>query len=243
MQTIRDLEARLTTALALDRAPVGVSFRPEPPAGVRKFMGQAPSGCSFWSLAASAPAGKSAFYTVPSDHYSCPIGSYTHGLDLPADRAGELTGVLGYMAEIGYVKMEEVPSIPRWAGGTGAVVYARLGEAPIAPDVVVLAVRPGAAMLLGEAARAAGCASSLPPLPRPTCMAIPAAAGQGMTTSYACVGNRVYTELDGSHLYVMVKGADLEAIAGALDTILAANSKLAAYHGERKTTLTQPDRV
>ena len=36
-----------------------------------------------------------AFYAVPSDFYNCPIGSYTHAIDLPADRAVELEQVLG----------------------------------------------------------------------------------------------------------------------------------------------------
>src|SRR5687768_6247561 len=108
------LSARLSSALALDRAPVAVSFCAAVPDGVRRFMGQVPSGCSFWSLAATAPAGRSAFYTLPGDHFGCPVGSYTHNIDLPAERAGELTDVLGFMTGLGYLKMEEVPGIPRW---------------------------------------------------------------------------------------------------------------------------------
>src|SRR5207253_1026268 len=88
--------------------------RDEENEGVRKFMGQVPSSCSFWRVAQSAAPGKSAFFTVPSDHYNCPIGSYTHNVALPKDREHELTDVLGLMAQIGYVRMEEIPQIPRW---------------------------------------------------------------------------------------------------------------------------------
>lgn len=82
--------------LALDRAPVAVTFCDAEPTHVRKFAGHVPSGCSFWKLAANAPP----FYTVPSDHYNCPIGSYTHAIALPKERENELTGVLGYMTQI-----------------------------------------------------------------------------------------------------------------------------------------------
>src|SRR5437773_2555557 len=66
-------------------------------------------------------------------------------------------------------------------------------EAPLAPDVVIVACRASAVMYLGEAARSVGAASAMPPLLRPTCMAIPAAAAHGATMSLGCIGNRVYT--------------------------------------------------
>ena len=237
MSNFSELERRLREGLGLDHAAIAVTFLDAVPTGVRRFMGQAPSSCSFWRVAAEAPEGKSAFATVPSDHWGCPIGSYTHRADLPAERAHELTDVLGFMAGIGYVKMEEVPSIPRWSSAPAAIVYARLGEAPLPPDVVLFAVRPSSAMLLGEAARAANLTSALEPLPRPTCMAIPATAALGTTTALGCVGNRVYTDLPQSHLYMVVRGGDLGPLADALDRILAANAQLDAYHRDRRKTI------
>jgi uncharacterized protein (DUF169 family) len=234
MANYKDLEARLTSALKLDRAPVAVTFLDAEPKGVRKFMGQVPSGCSFWKLAASSPA----FYTVPSDHYNCPIGSYTHNIALPKEREHELMDVLGFMSQIGYVKMEEVPQIPRWSKTPAAIVYSRLGEAPMPPDVVILAGNARAAMLLGEASNASGKSSGMT-LPRPTCMAIPAAAGKGTTLSLACIGNRVYTEVSDDDIYAFVRGADLEAVVKALGTIVEANQQLTQYHQERKPKLLQ----
>ena len=234
MANYKDLEARLTSALKLDRAPVAVTFLDAEPKGVRKFMGQVPSGCSFWRLAASSPA----FYTVPSDHYNCPIGSYTHNIALPKEREHELSDVLGFMAEIGYVKMDEVPSIPRWSKTPAAIVYARLGEAPMPPDVVILAGNARAAMLLGEASNASGTSSGMT-LPRPTCMAIPAAAGKGTTLSLACIGNRVYTEVSDDDIYAFVRGSDLEAVVKSLGTIVEANQQLTQYHQDRKPKLLQ----
>ena len=234
MANYKDLEAALTSALKPGRAPVAVTFCDSEPKGVRKFVGQVPSGCSFWKLATSVPA----FYTVPSDHYNCPIGSYTHQIALPKEREHELMDVLGFMSQIGYVKMEEVPQIPRLAKTPAAVVYARLGEAPLPPDAVVLAPNARGAMLLNEASRECGRSSDMT-LPRPTCMAIPAAQKGGTTLSLACIGNRVYTEMSDNEIYAFVRGADLEAIVGALGKILEANQQLTRYHQERKPKLLQ----
>jgi uncharacterized protein (DUF169 family) len=234
----RDLEERFTRALSLDLAPVAVTFCHQVPDDVPRFVGTVPAGCRFWKLAADGPPGKSAFYTLPSDHHNCPLGSYTHGIELPPDRAHELTDGLRLFDQIGYVKPDEVPQIPRWPKPPAAIRYSRLADAVAPPDVVVFALRPGAAMLLNEAAKASGVASGLEPLSRPTCMAIPAAASKGTTTSFGCVGNRVYTDLPDSHIYMMVRGSDLAALAGALTTVQAANAELDAFHHARKQSLT-----
>jgi uncharacterized protein (DUF169 family) len=234
------LERTFTQRLSLDVAPVAVAFRDAVPAGVRKFEGSVPSGCTFWKLAAGAASRQGAFYTVPADHQNCPIGAHTHNIP-QADGGAMLTEMLGLMASLGYVSMDEVPGIPRWPTTPAAVVYARLGETPEAPDVILFACRPSAAMYLGEAASAVGAASTLPPLPRPTCMAIPAAAAGGATMSFGCIGNRIYTGLGDDHLYVMVRGADAERIAGALDRILSANAQLTTFHTDRRPGLTTGD--
>src|SRR5262249_30547888 len=93
MSEWQDVERRLVDGLGLMRRPVAVAFRAEPPAGVAQFTGSEPSGCSFWRLAAEGRA----FYTVPSDHYNCAIGSYTHNIPLSPERAPELEQTLGFM--------------------------------------------------------------------------------------------------------------------------------------------------
>src|SRR4051812_8720299 len=231
------LSSAFTTHLRLDVAPVAASFRATAPAGVKSFAGSAPSGCSFWKYAAELPAGKSAFATVAKDHFNCPIGAYTHRIDLPKERANELTDTLGLMAKIGYLKMEEVPGIPRLAETPGAVIYSRLEDAPVDPDVVIFALKAGSAMLLGEASIAAGVAGSGGPLARPTCMSLPAAMMGGATQSLGCVGNRVYTGLDDGHLYTVVRGQDLEKLSHVLETITSSNATLTQHHAGRRASL------
>ena len=232
MSTYAALEKVLTTTLGLTRRPVAVAFRDDAPAGLSKFVGTQPSGCSFWKLAADGGA----FYTVPGDHYNCPVGSYTHNIPLPVERAQELPQVLGMMAELGYLKMEEVPGIPRLAKTPGVIIYAPLGETPVEPDAVILAGRPGGLMLLHEAATRSRIFMQ-PLFGRPTCMAIPAAMSQSVATSFGCVGNRIYTNLSSDELYSVVSGTQLEALTEQLATIVSANAALTGYHEWRLTTL------
>jgi hypothetical protein len=72
-------------------------------------------------------------------------------------------------------------------------------------------------------------------LGRPTCMAIPAAIGNGsIVSSLGCVGNRVYTGLSDDAFYAVVSGTVLESIVAQLGTIVAANATLAEYHTGRR---------
>lgn len=233
MTDYRRLERQLSSDIGLTRRPVAVSFRDSPPPDVPAFKGTAPSGCTFWRLAAEGAT----FYTVPADHYNCPIGAYTHNIPLPPARARELEDTLGFMAGIGYVRMEEVPGIPVLPKLPGAVVYAPLGDTPVDPDVVLFSGPAARVMLLQEAATRAGVASSLTTLGRPTCMALPAALAGGMVASTGCVGNRVYTAVAEGDLYAAVPGRDLAKLAEATATISTANAKLLEYHQARRQEL------
>ncbi|HUE03251.1 MAG TPA: DUF169 domain-containing protein [Bryobacteraceae bacterium] len=233
MTDYRGIALQLTEALGLTRRPVAVAFLMAPPAGIAKFEGVMPSGCSFWRLAADGRT----FYTIPGDHYNCPVGSYTHNIALPPDRAPELEQTLSLMATLGYVKMEEVPGIPRLPEEPGAILYAPLGDTPVDPDVVIFAGRPARLMQLIEAALRAGVMANAPLLPRPTCMALPAALAHGVVTSSGCIGNRVYTDLGDDELYTVVPGRELQRVADALRTIVTANAQLADYHRGRRESL------
>jgi len=226
------LEKSLNDTLQLTRRPVAVAFRDTPPAGVDQFHGTQPSGCSYWAIAA---AGRT-FYTVPSDHYNCPIGSYTHNIPLPAGREIELTNMLGLMNELGYIRMEDVPSVPRLERTPSITIYAPLGDTPVVPDVVVITGSPAGLMLLHEAAGRTG-RPALPMLGRPTCMAIPAALSHGLASSLGCVGNRVYTAIPDDEFYTVARGSDLEQLMHELATVTAANVALAEYHRERRSAL------
>jgi uncharacterized protein (DUF169 family) len=231
------VEDTLRSALGLTRRPVAIAFRESPPPGVAPLAGTQPSGCSFWRLAAAGQI----FYTVPSDHYNCPVGSYTHNIALPPERASELMNTLTLMVNVGYLKMDEVPGIPRLASTPAVTVYAPLGITPVDPDAVIVSGTPGRLMLLHEAATRAladRATQALPLLGRPTCMAIPAAVSSGgVASSLGCVGNRIYTGLSDDEFYAVIAGINLASVVAQLETISSANAALTEYHAGRRASL------
>ncbi len=233
MPDYKNIEEKFQQLLDLSRRPVAVSFASDAADKAEQFSGSEPAGCSFWRLAAEGQS----FATMPSDHYNCPIGSYTHNIPLPEARSQDLPGVLNTMTSIGYLKMEEVPGIPVLQETPKSITYAPLGDAPSEPDVVLLVARPGKLMLLEEAALRAGFSSKLPLLARPTCMAIPAAMAHGMVSSAGCIGNRVYTRIGDDELYAALPGRSLEPVVAELQTIVSANETLAQSHQARQSQL------
>lgn len=227
------LEQRISAQIRLTHRPVAVTFLDHTPEGVEKFVGSEPSGCSFWRLAA---LGRS-FYAVPSDHFNCAVGSHVLSIELPPDRASETEQTLQMMFRAGYIRPEEVAGIPRLPAEPAAIVYAALGDTPVAPSVVLFTCRPSSAMLLQEAATRAGRTAALPTLGRPTCMALPAALTRGTVASLGCIGNRVYTGIADDELYVAIPGPDIAAVADALDVVASANAELTTYAMGRRAQL------
>jgi uncharacterized protein (DUF169 family) len=229
-------ELELCETLGLSKRPVAIAFRENPPTGVPKFAGVQPSGCSFWQLA----AGGMTFYTVPADHCNCAMGSYTHNFTLAPEHAGELEKALSGLTAGGYIKIEEIPSIPRLKKAPNAVVYSPLGNTPSDPDLVVLVARPMQVMMLQEAALRTGIGLQLSLFGRPTCMSLPTALTQGMVTSAGCLGNRVYTELAEDELYVLIPGRALQKIADQIQSIAQANAEISEHHRVRRRNLRTP---
>jgi uncharacterized protein (DUF169 family) len=229
----KELEQQLMIVTKALRRPVAVTFLQEIPASVQKFQGTQPSGCSFWRLASEGRT----FYTVPENHFNCAVGAYTHNITLSPEREKETEQTLKMMFDLGYVKPEEVPQIPRLAKVPKAILYSPLSESAGEPDVVLFAVKPSGAMVLQEAANRAAVGSGGPALGRPTCMALPASLQHGAITSLGCIGNRVYTGLSEDEMYVVLRGKDLPGVAEALKVIARANTALHDYAQGRRQQL------
>ncbi len=229
----KELNQRVSAILKPGRQPVAVTFLDQPPLHVMKFEGTEPSGCSFWRLAADG----STFYTVPENHFNCAVGAYTHNIALSPEREKETGQTLQMMFDLGYVKPEEVPQIPRLGKTPQAILYSPLSAASHMPSVVLFACKPAAAMLLQEAAIRAGVGTGAPALGRPTCMALPASLEHGTISSLGCIGNRVYTGLSEEEMYVVIRGKDLPSVAEALEIIASANTALLNYARGRRRDL------
>jgi uncharacterized protein (DUF169 family) len=192
----------------------------------------APSGCSYWKRAAE---GKT-FCTEASDHYGCPIGAHTHGVELPPAQAKELENVVGMMLGLHYLSAEEVPSIPRRQSQFRIAEYAPLAEATEAPDVVLVRGNAKQVMLLAEAAQAAGVGAESGLMGRPTCAVVPEVLRtRRCAASLGCIGNRVYTGLADDELYFALPGEHVEAVTEKLAEIVYANRELEKYHRGQAT--------
>jgi uncharacterized protein (DUF169 family) len=222
---------QLEQLLELRTAPVAIAFLASPPAGVSRFDGAAPSSCSYWRSAAEGKV----FYTEAADHLGCPVGAYTHGIDLPPGTAKELEGVVGMMIDLGYLGADEVATIPRRENGFGVAVYAPLASAPCEPDVVLIRGNARQMMLLAEAARAAGVGGEGGLMGRPTCAAIPQVMRiEQSVASLGCIGNRVYTGLTDDELYAVLPGRQIRSVVEKLVGIVRANRELESFHRARQ---------
>ena len=226
----------LATLLGLRAEPVAIGFFSEPPPGVDPWdSGPVPSGCTFWRWAQNGRT----FYTVPDDHYNCALGSYTHRLELPQERAHELTRAVQFMTETGYVQPEEVPMIPQLPEAPAAVAYGPISSAPFTPDVVLLAAPPAAAMLLYEAALRAGGGGLLTNLlGRPGCAVLPLTiAGGTAAMSVGCRGSRMYSGLADDEVLIAIPGEQWSGVEAKLGEILAADDAMTQMYADRRAAV------
>jgi uncharacterized protein (DUF169 family) len=226
---------QLKKLLGLKLPPVAIAFRKTAPPNVPRIDAAAPAGCGYWRLAAEGKV----FYTEAPDHYTCPVGAHTHGVELPPGTAKELNVIVQTMVGLQYIKMEEIPMIPRRQGGFGVAVYAPLANATFEPDIVLVRGTVKQLMLLAEAAQATGVAGGGATMGRPTCAVIPEAIQSGCAaTSFGCIGNRVYTGLGDDEGYYAIPGSKVAEVVGKLATITEANRQLEIFHRDRAGTRT-----
>jgi uncharacterized protein (DUF169 family) len=221
-------------ALGLSGSPVAIGFLDEVPPGVERWTGgEVPAGCTFWRF---AKEGKT-FYTEPSDHWNCAVGSYTHAISLPPERGAALQDTVGFMVGSGYIEMSEVPGIPVLPKAPKFIAYGPVENVPFQPDVILIASRPAAAMLLYEAAVRSGAAAALSPaMGRPACAVLPLAKGQDSSAfSFGCKGNRTYTGLPDDELYFCVPAGKWESFVKELATLEDANQKIEDYSLGRRS--------
>jgi uncharacterized protein (DUF169 family) len=210
---------QLRRLLDLNLPPVAIAFRASAPPNMTRIDAPAPAGCGYWRLATEGKV----FYTEASDHYTCPVGAHTHGVDLPSEVAHELNGLVETMVQMQYITMEEIPKIPRRKAPFRVALYAPL-SAGTAKQL----------MLMAEAAQAVGIAGRGATMGRPTCAILPESLQSGQATaSFGCIGNRVYTGLGDDEGYYAIPGERIVEVVAKLGAIVEANRRLHGFHKER----------
>jgi uncharacterized protein (DUF169 family) len=224
-----DRAMRAKEILGLRRLPIKIGFLDAPPPALARWSGgPVAAGCVFWDRAMD---GKS-FYTLPADHWNCAIGSHTHNIGLPADRANELPGTIGFMVETRYLDPAEVPGIPTLDRAPAAVAYAPAASEAFKADVVLLAVTPAQSTLVFEAALKAGIAQGTAGASsRPSCAILPASAKTDLLSiSFGCKGNRTFTTVGDDEMYVAVPGARWDDFVNRLIEVQRSNLTMGNYY-------------
>ena len=222
--------ATLHEQLNLSWPPIAIAFCEKAPKNVQRIETSGPAGCSYWKLASEGKV----FYTEASDHYACPIGSHTHGIDLPEEVGKNLDGLVQTMVGIQYIRQEDIATIPRRQKSFHVAVYAQLALAPFEPEVILVRGSTKQLMLLVEAVQAAGVANTTNVMGRPTCAVLPEAIqSETVTSSLGCIGNRVYTGLGDDEAYMAIPGTKLHNVIEKLPALVRANQQLEAFHRSR----------
>jgi uncharacterized protein (DUF169 family) len=224
-----DRATRAKEILGLRRLPIKIGFLDAPPPALARWSGgPVAAGCVFWDRAMD---GKS-FYTLPSDHWNCAIGSHTHKIGLPADRANELPATIGFMVETRYLEAAEVPGIPTLDRAPAAVAYAPAASDAFKADVVLLAVTPSQSTLVFEAALKAGIAQGTAGASsRPSCAILPASAKTDLVSiSFGCKGNRTFTTVGDDEMYVAIPGARWDDFVDRLIEVQRSNLTMGNYY-------------
>jgi uncharacterized protein (DUF169 family) len=236
------MDERFTRAreiLGLRRLPIRIGFLDAPPPSLARWSGgPVAAGCVFWDRAMD---GKS-FYTLPSDHWNCAVGSHTHKIGLPADRANELSGTIGFMVETRYLDAAEVADIPTLDRPPGAVAYAPASSDAFKADVVLMAVNAAQATLVFEAALKAGIArGALTATSRPSCAILPASAKTELATiSFGCKGNRTFTTVGDDEMYVAIPGARWDEFVDRLIEVQRSNLTMGNYYQAQAAKFSAP---
>lgn len=229
-QNLRDLGEKLEQSLRLVQPPVAISFTDSLPPEIRRYSDRVPAGCRFWQEGA-----RSVFWTSSPDHGLCAIGVYTHGLESPASQQKDLVDSLRVFASLGYVRDEDIPLIPILDRKPKYVVYAPLGETPLAPDVVLLFVDAAQSLIVAEAVQQVE-NQNAPAMGRPACAVIPQTANSGRAAlSLGCCGARAYLDTLKDDVAVFaIPGSRLNEYVDRIQVLANANSVLSKFHQIRK---------
>jgi uncharacterized protein (DUF169 family) len=231
-QDYKALNGALTELLALQAAPLAITFTQDEPAGVPRYEGTMPpatpdgrtgkvsAGCVFWMKAVDRT-----FHTCAEDHGNCSVGSLTHGfisLDVAAKRAD-----VKALVDACWVTPEVFPHIPVVKQRPKCVVYGPLADTRLDPDVVFLRLNGKQAMILHDA---------LPDLRfegKPQCHIIPIAKEQGQVAlSVGCMLSRVRTGMPNTEVTCAIPGAKLGEVVTKLKATCGADKAVATYAAE-----------
>jgi len=229
----QELTIRFKSLLQLEHIPVGMAFVQEVPLSVTHKTTYVPSACTFWRLAE-----QDVFYATGEDHKECPIGMMTMGFIMPEADQQRAATLVGTMASVQYFSPAEVAALPIVQKQHENIVYGRLDQFPLTPDVVLCRLNALQAMLIAEAlGKVDWLQGGQTAFGRPTCGVIPRTLQKNEASmSFGCVGARTYVELTPNEMILTLPGEQFAGLVEKLDIIVTANNALAPFHANQKAT-------
>ncbi|MGH7268563.1 MAG: DUF169 domain-containing protein [Candidatus Rokuibacteriota bacterium] len=228
----RESAERISAGLGLDTPPIAIAFAHSPPAGVKTFVGEVPSACTFWRQAETA-----VFYAPAGKHMNCPIGAMTMGFDMPDDVHAELMGLVTKMCELGYISPQEPERIPTSGKKPVGITYGPLRDFPVDPDVVLIWLTPRQAMFYNEAVGDSRWTTTSPATVRgrPACAALPQALRSAQATlSLGCTGMRTFTDVSDDRLLAVLPGDRAGDLAKSLESTMKSNDAMELFYRQHK---------
>jgi uncharacterized protein (DUF169 family) len=230
---LRAIAQQLTDDLELDRPPVQISYLDEPPAGLERHPGGAPSVCTFFAEGERRP-----FYAGLAEHEACEIGAFVLGVPPKGEVGERLMETVGAMQKEGYLDPGDEGKIPRNPRPPRFVAYGPLGSLASPPTSVLLFARPRSAMFAMEAAHGA-----VPWNGRPMCAVVPTLnLGAPVAVSIGCTGSRIYTQMGDDRMVVGIRGDHLERFTADVHRIRQANAYVDREDTARRDAATHPFR-
>lgn len=229
----QELTQRFTELLQAKHVPIGLRFVEDAPESIEHQVRQIPSACTFWRLGEQG-----VFYADANDHQQCPIGMMTMGFTMPAEAQQRAQGLVETMANVRYFSPEEVSALPVVKKPHQYIVYGRLDQLPVEPDVVLCILDTQQGMLVAEAlGQVNWLQGGQSAFGRPTCGIIARTMETGeVSLSFGCVGARTYVELTPTELVLTIPGARFADLVARLQVIVDANNALAPFHAQQKAT-------
>ncbi len=231
MSKYADISKSLQDSLGLGTSPIAVCIADMIPDGVSRPDRRLAAGCAFWQEAAERPIA-----TSTADHEQCAIGVYTHNMtDVPASYHAELGDVLKVMADLSYVRPEDVARIPVLRRQARYIIYAPLAMTPLDPDAVLLFVHSRQGLVVTEAAQQVD-PESPPALGRPACAVVPQAINTGRAAlSLGCCGARTYIKAFSDDIALWaLPGSRVAEYAERIAAVAKANEVLTRFHIQRQ---------
>jgi len=231
MNSFSSIADSLTQSLNLRVPPVAVCITDHEPQGVPASVQPAAAGCVFWERGAQR-----GFVTSAKDHENCAVGMYTHHMPLATEsQQANLNDSLKVFADLGYLRSEDVPTVPVLKEEPKYVAYAPLSATPVPPSVVLVFANSRQSLAITEAVQQVD-PNAPPALGRPACAIVPQVFNTGRPAlSLGCCGARAYLNVFTDDFAVWgIPGERIAQYAERIEALAKANALLSQFHQIRR---------